>query len=116
MIGLKINSDFAHAMTSVALEKAINEHFFFFDGRDRRGVAKAKDDGFVELNLPTRYRQDPITFWMRFFTWGFERNRTNEPLDSSSQNDRSKNPQRLDEPHCSWKRWDEMARRLAIRT
>ncbi len=71
MIGLKINSDFAHAMTSVALEKAINEHFFFFDGRDRRGVAKAKDDGFVELNLPTRYRQDPYHFLDAVLHLGF---------------------------------------------
>ncbi|MFO0924802.1 MAG: flagellar basal body P-ring protein FlgI [Pirellulales bacterium] len=71
IMGLRINNEVAHAMTSHALEKTINEQFHLFDGKKKRGVATAKDDGFVMLDLPTRYKDDPQHFLDAVLHMGF---------------------------------------------
>ncbi len=43
---------------------AINQRFFFFDGTTRRGVAKAIEDDFIELDLHPRYRDNVNRFML----------------------------------------------------
>ena len=71
MIGIRIRESVTHVMTATAISKAINDRFFFFDGVKRRGVATAKDDGFVMLDLPQTYQWDPQHFVQAVLHVGF---------------------------------------------
>ena len=57
-LGLVLLPEFQHAKTSSALAAAINRRFFFFDGTTRRGIAKAKEDDFLEMETHPRYRSN----------------------------------------------------------
>lgn len=57
-LGLVLRPEFQHAKTSNALAAAINRRFFFFDGTTRRGIAKAKEDDFLEMETHPRYRKN----------------------------------------------------------
>ena len=57
-LGLVLRPEFQHAKTSSALAAAINRRFFFFDGTTRRGIAKAKEDDFLEMETHPRYRKN----------------------------------------------------------
>ena len=58
-LGLMIRPEYQHVMLSSRLAKAINGRFFFFDGTTRRGIATAREDDFIELELHPRYRRNP---------------------------------------------------------
>ena len=57
-LGLVLRPEYQHAKTSSALAIAINRRFFFFDGTTRRGIAKAKEDDFLEMETHPRYRNN----------------------------------------------------------
>ena len=57
-LGLVLRPEYQHAKTSTALASAINRRFFFFDGTTRRGIAKAKEDDFLEMEPHPRYRRN----------------------------------------------------------
>lgn len=63
ILGLHIREGVAHVMTSSAVAKAINQNYFVFDGAKRRGVAIPKDDDFIQIDVPEKYRQDPDHFF-----------------------------------------------------
>ena len=54
-MGLVLRPEYRHVKVSSDLAAAINRRFFFFDGTTRRGVAKAVEDDYVELELHPRY-------------------------------------------------------------
>lgn len=54
-MGLVIRSKFQHVKVSSDIAAAVNRRFFFFDGTTRRGVAKAIEDDYIELELHPRY-------------------------------------------------------------
>jgi hypothetical protein len=43
---------------SAAIAAAINRRFFFFDGTTRRGICKAVEDDFIEVEVHPRYRDN----------------------------------------------------------
>jgi hypothetical protein len=55
-LGLVLRPEFEHAKLASDLAAAVNRRFFFFDGTTRRGIAKAVEDDFIELDLHPRYR------------------------------------------------------------
>lgn len=55
-LGLILRPEFQHVKMSAALAAAINRRFFFFDGTTRRGVAKATEDDYIEVEVHPRYR------------------------------------------------------------
>ena len=55
-LGLVLKPQFQHAKIAAGLSAAINQRFFFFDGTTRRGISKAVEDDFIELDLHPRYR------------------------------------------------------------
>ena len=57
-LGLVLSPEYQHAKTSSALAAAINRRFFFFDGTSRLGIAKAKEDDFLEMETHPRYRNN----------------------------------------------------------
>ena len=57
-LGLVIRPEFEHAKMSANIASAINKRFFFFDGTTRRGIAKAIEDDFVQLDLHPRYHRN----------------------------------------------------------
>ena len=57
-LGLVLSPEYQHAKTSSALAAAINRRFFFFDGTTRLGIAKAKEDDFLEMETHPRYRNN----------------------------------------------------------
>ena len=61
-IGLVIEDKFAHAVTMNTILPPINRRFTVFDGANQVGVAKPRGDGYIELSVPPRYRQDPDHF------------------------------------------------------
>ncbi len=54
-MGLVLRPEFQHVKVSSEIADAINRRFFFFDGTTRRGVAKAVEDDYIELELHPRY-------------------------------------------------------------
>lgn len=57
-LGLVLKPNYHHAKIASSIAAAINQRFFFFDGTTRRGVAKAIEDDFIELDLHPRYREN----------------------------------------------------------
>ncbi|MCG8653509.1 MAG: HEAT repeat domain-containing protein, partial [Pirellulales bacterium] len=57
-LGLILRPEFGHAKMSAKLADAVNRRFFFFDGTTRRGIAKAVEDDFIEIDLHPRYREN----------------------------------------------------------
>ncbi|MGB7344401.1 MAG: flagellar basal body P-ring protein FlgI [Pirellulaceae bacterium] len=55
-LGLILRPDFQHVKMASKLTAAVNHRFFFFDGSTRRGIAKAKEDDFIEIEVHPRYR------------------------------------------------------------
>lgn len=55
-LGLVLRPEFEHAKLAADLAGAVNRRFFFFDGTTRRGIAKAVEDDFIQLDLHPRYR------------------------------------------------------------
>mgnify|MGYP001824100597 CR=1 FL=1 len=54
-MGLVLRPEYQHVKVSSDIAAAINRRFFFFDGTTRRGVAKAVEDDYIELELHPRY-------------------------------------------------------------
>ncbi|MCA9140388.1 MAG: flagellar basal body P-ring protein FlgI, partial [Planctomycetales bacterium] len=54
-MGLVLRPELKHVKVSSDIAAAINRRFFFFDGTTRRGVAKAIEDDYIELELHPRY-------------------------------------------------------------
>ena len=58
-LGLILRPQYQHVKISSLVAAAINQRFFFFDGTTRRGVAKALEDDFIEVEIHPRYRDNP---------------------------------------------------------
>lgn len=61
-IGLAIAEEYAHAVTMSPVLRAINTRFTYFDGVKQVGVAKPKQENYIDLTVPPRYRSDPDHF------------------------------------------------------
>jgi len=61
-LGLVLKPQYQHAKVAATIAAAINHRFFFFDGSSRRGVAKATEDDFIEIELHPRYRNNVVRF------------------------------------------------------
>ena len=55
-LGLILRPEFQHVKMSAKIAEAINQRFFFFDGSTRRGIAKAIEDDYIEIEIHPRYR------------------------------------------------------------
>ncbi|EMI56665.1 flagellar P-ring protein [Rhodopirellula sallentina SM41] len=55
-LGLVLRPKFQHVKMAKAIAEAINRRFYFFDGTTRRGIAKAIEDDFIEIDVHPRYR------------------------------------------------------------
>lgn len=61
-LGLVLRPKFQHVKLATAIADAINRRFYFFDGTTRRGVAKAIEDDYIELDVHPRYRHHEERF------------------------------------------------------
>lgn len=61
-LGLVLRPKYQHVKLATALADAINRRFYFFDGTTRRGIAKAIEDDFIELDVHPRYRHHEERF------------------------------------------------------
>ena len=59
-LSLVLRPEFKHVHTATQISDAINHRFFFFDGETRRGIAKPKEDDYIEIDLHPRYRHNPF--------------------------------------------------------
>ncbi|MEM9643539.1 MAG: flagellar basal body P-ring protein FlgI [Planctomycetota bacterium] len=57
-LGLVLRPEFQHVQISAAIANAINRRFFFFDGTTRRGIATAKEDDYIQLEVHPRYAKN----------------------------------------------------------
>ncbi|QDS93308.1 flagellar basal body P-ring protein [Roseimaritima multifibrata] len=57
-VGLVIRPQYQHALLSREFAKVINQRFYFFDGSSRRGIATAREDDFIELDVLPRYEEN----------------------------------------------------------
>lgn len=55
-LGLILRPEYQHVKMSARLAAAINRRFYFFDGTTRRGIAKAAEDDYIEIDMHPRYR------------------------------------------------------------
>ncbi len=61
-IGIGIKQEMADAITMGVVVPAINSRFTYFDGSNQRGVAVPQSDEYIDLHIPSRYKQDPYHF------------------------------------------------------
>lgn len=61
-LGISIDQEFADAITMNAIVPAINKRFTYFDGRKQTGIATPREDSYIEIVVPPRYRLDPFHF------------------------------------------------------
>ena len=57
-LGLIIRPEYQHVKLSAKLAEAINERFYYYDGATRGGIAAAREDDFIEINVHPRYRRN----------------------------------------------------------
>ncbi len=57
-LGLILRPEFQHVKMASAITDAINRRFYFFDGTTRRGIAKAIEDDYIEIEVHPRYRDN----------------------------------------------------------
>ncbi len=57
-LGLVIRPEYQHVKMAAQLAEAINQRFYFFDGATRGGIAKAREDDFIEISVHPRYRRN----------------------------------------------------------
>ncbi len=57
-LGLMLRPQYKHVKVAANLATAISRRFFFFDGTTRRGIADAKEDDFIEIEVHPRYRRN----------------------------------------------------------
>ncbi len=57
-LGLVLRPKYQHVKMAAAISAAINRRFFFFDGTTRRGISKAMEDDFIEIDVHPRYRDN----------------------------------------------------------
>lgn len=55
---LRIRPSVRHVTTAAAMSRAINDRYWMMDGNERKGVATAKNDGVIQLEIPGKYRPD----------------------------------------------------------
>ncbi|TWT67279.1 flagellar basal body P-ring protein [Allorhodopirellula solitaria] len=81
-LGLVVRPQFQHVEVSKAIAKAINSRFYFFDGSTRRGIAKATEDDFIEIDVHPRYheREERLMTVVRALTLAAESSSTQTRL------------------------------------
>lgn len=57
-LDLRIRQDYRHVETAKMIAKVINNRFYYFDGTTRRGIATAKQDDLIDIEIPERYRNN----------------------------------------------------------
>jgi len=57
-LGLVIRPEYQHVKMAQQLADAINQRFYFYDGTTRGGIAKAREDDFIEISVHPRYRRN----------------------------------------------------------
>jgi hypothetical protein len=57
-IGLVIRPEYQHVKISAQLAEVINRRFYYYEGKNRGGIAKAKEDDFIEITVHPRYRRN----------------------------------------------------------
>ncbi len=55
---LRIRPSVRHVTTAAAMSRSINDRYYVQDGNERKGVATAKNDGVIQLEIPGKYRPD----------------------------------------------------------
>jgi Flagellar P-ring protein len=68
---IRIKESVRHVTTSAGMSRAINDRYWFYKGSDRRGVATAKNDQMIMLDVPERYRWDVAHFADAVMSTGF---------------------------------------------
>lgn len=59
-LGLVLRPKYQHVKMAAAISSAINQRFFFFDGTTRRGISKAMEDDYIEIDVHPRYRDNLV--------------------------------------------------------
>ncbi|NNE00597.1 MAG: flagellar biosynthesis protein FlgI, partial [Pirellulaceae bacterium] len=71
-LGLILRPEFQHVKMASDIAAAINNRFFFFDGSTRRGIAKAVEDDYVEVEVHPRYRGNEYRMMSVILALGLE--------------------------------------------
>ncbi len=68
---IRIKESVRHVTTSAGMSRAINDRYWYYKGSERRGVATAKNDQIILLDVPERYRWDVAHFADAVMSTGF---------------------------------------------
>lgn len=70
-VGLQIESDFRHVIVTKAIEKAINDRYFFKDSNRQKMVAEGTSDWYLKITAVPKYKYDPAHFMSVIKCTGF---------------------------------------------
>lgn len=57
-LGLVIRPEYQHVKLAAKLAESINQRFYFYEGKNRGGIANAREDDFIEIGVHPRYRRN----------------------------------------------------------
>lgn len=57
-LGLIIRPEYKHVKTAAKLAESINQRFYFYEGRNRGGIAYPREDEYIEITVHPRYRRN----------------------------------------------------------
>lgn len=58
VLGLFIRGEYKHVKIAALMAEAINQRFYFFEGRNRGGIANPREDDYIEITVHPRYRRN----------------------------------------------------------
>ena len=70
-LGLRIESEFRHVIVTKAIEKAINDRYFFKDSSRQKMVAEGTSDWYVAITAVPKYKHDAAHFMSVIKCTGF---------------------------------------------
>ena len=70
-VGLQIERDFRHVIVTKAIEKAINDRYFFKDSNRQKMVAEGTSDWYLKITAVPKYKHDPAHFMSVIKCTGF---------------------------------------------
>ncbi len=57
-LGLVIRPEYQHVKIAAQLADSINQRFYFYEGKNRGGIATAREDDYIEISVHPRYRRN----------------------------------------------------------
>lgn len=71
LIGLRVRTDYRHVILVKAIQKSINQRFFFKDASKQKAIAVGRNDWRIDIEALPKYKLDPVHYMSTILALGF---------------------------------------------